>query len=143
MQELIDNITSEENSTIVAIILESTEMPALANSIRKFTGLPVWDVSTLGRCLVASAKTFDHDDPFIGDAVFNNGEFRQCMMEWYTEPTMLERRFGEQDDGKLKHYEDQGLSLEQLASLACWWSARRRLCYRPPNGRLRDGSRWA
>merc|ERR1719436_2300665 len=64
MQWALENATAN-GDTIVAIILESTEMPAHSNSIRNFTGLPVWDISTLGRCLVASAQTFNHDDPFI------------------------------------------------------------------------------
>jgi len=118
MQQTLDNAAAQ-GEEIVAIILESTEMPAHSNNIRNFTGLPVWDISTLGKCLMGAAPIFDRENPHIADAVFSNEAFRRCMMAWYDEPLNVEPRFGLQKDGKIKYYEDQGLTREELATLTC------------------------
>lgn len=118
MQRVLDNATAN-GEEIVAILLESTEMPAHSNNIRNFTGLPVWDVSTLGRCLVAAGPSSNYNESSISDALFSSQVFKHCMMAWYDEPLRFETRFGLQKNAKLKYYEDQDLLQEQLIELTC------------------------
>jgi hypothetical protein len=117
MDEALKNATAL-GINIVGIIMESTEMAMHSNSVRKFTKLPVWDISTLGKCLVKMSSKFDPADHRISNQTFNNPEFRDCMMSWYN-ATRREKLFGEQPDGTLKHYDDNGLNSTELETLHC------------------------
>jgi len=82
------------------IILECTELPAYANGIRMVSRLPVWDITTMGQCLMAAAPSYDPELP-----IRQNPDFKDCMLSW-TNPYRFEKRFGRQTDNSITGYVD-------------------------------------
>jgi len=80
------------------VIFECTELPAYSNGVRMATRLPVWDITTLGGCLMAAAPTYDPDVH-----VTENADFKACMESWMN-PFRLEHRFGKQADKTIVGY---------------------------------------
>lgn len=58
VQEALNMI--RHHSSISAIVLECTEMPIFAHAIMKATGLPVFDMTTLTRCIHYSLSKEDY-----------------------------------------------------------------------------------
>ena len=55
-------------------------MPAHSNKVRMDFGVPVFDISTVGRCVMSAADTFRPigvNDLFL--ALFRNPAFRDCI----------------------------------------------------------------
>ena len=117
--------------TVRGVIMESTEMPAHANHIRLNFKLPVWDISTLGRCLMKAAPSYIEEHKKVNPQnldlyvdLFMNEAFKQCMKAWWPdtetmkkEPVRLEPKFGTQADGTLKFFEN--LDNDTLTMLTC------------------------
>jgi len=117
-------------------IMESTEMPVHSNSLRIQYKMPVWDISTIGQCLVRAGKAGDVP-VFESDVVFNTlraASFRECINEW-SEPGKLEPKFGAQGryDGDIKWYENVPES--EIKTLECTGG---RGSFFPPIGRLME-----
>jgi len=106
---------------IAVIVLESTEMPAHANKIRMDWKVPVYDVSSVAKCLMRAAPSFAESHPpgleteVVAD-LFGNHAFLQCVEELFT-PSFIEPLFGTQADGTLKFYE--GIEGVDLTYLTC------------------------
>jgi len=119
LQGALANISALKQR-VVAIIMESTEMAPNANDVRLAAGgIPVWDISTLAKCLMAASFSYTSSNSNIAEELLKMPEFKDCMMVWVKDPTKLETRFGTQADGRLKHYQDQNLTVEQLEKLQC------------------------
>jgi hypothetical protein len=119
MNEAFQN-ASKLGLNIVGVLMESTEMAMHSNSIRRLKSVPVWDVSSLGKCLVKSASTFNSASSRVSEQVFTNAVFMECMLSWHGKgATRLEALFGQQANGKILHYDDQGLSSEALDKIHC------------------------
>lgn len=106
---------------VVGIIMESTEMPAYSNWVRKITKLPVWDSTVVGKCLMATAPHYDSDAAEKvgnGPHLFNTNEFRDCMMGWWN-PTRWEPSAGLQKDGHIVLYDELNLTVDQVMRLTC------------------------
>jgi hypothetical protein len=119
MQKLLAYTKAGKNVT--QIVMESTEMPTLGNWIRNITGLPVWDSATVGKCVMAAAKSFDVTVAAQygnGPALFNNSDFGKCLKRW-RQPAMYEKKFGLQPDGRMKYYETQNLTASEISHLTC------------------------
>ena len=85
--------------------MESTEMPAHSNKVRMDFGVPVFDISTVGRCVMSAADTFRPigvNDLFL--ALFRNPAFRDCITRLF-DASFIEPKFGTQADGTLRFYE--------------------------------------
>jgi len=124
LQHYREQLTSTINQMHAAglrvkgVIMESTEMPAHANDIRRHYHLPTWDISTLGQCLMKAHKTFNKSDENMYTALFQNAEFKECMLSWWSaKPLRLEPKFGTQLDGQLKFFEN--LNTSELQNLTC------------------------
>jgi len=97
----------------IAFIMESTEMPAHSNSIREQVNLPVWDISTLGMCVMQASRTFADQAGGLEvgsinmfSVLFADKSFAECMLSWFTKTPRYETKFGQQSDGSLMFYED-------------------------------------
>mmetsp|Transcript_118062 Transcript_118062/g.252208 ORF Transcript_118062/g.252208 Transcript_118062/m.252208 type:complete len:569 (-) Transcript_118062:68-1774(-) len=121
MQHAFQNATAL-GFDIIAMIMESTEMPALTNNVRSLKNKPAWDVSTLVKCMMTAAlkNDFNTHSSDITTAVYRSKTFQSCMMGWYNDPTRYEPMFGLQGDtARIKHYQDQNFTWEQLDQLMC------------------------
>jgi len=121
--ELLGNLFQQQRSglNIVGIIMESTEMPAYSNWIRNVTGLPVWDSTVVGKCLMDAAPDYDAlNAQEVGNSpeLFNNPSFHKCMMGWW-DAKRYDLRAGFQRDGDIKHYDSLNLTTRQLDHLTC------------------------
>merc|ERR1712232_658951 len=68
------------NQSVVAIVMESTEMAANANGVRLAAdGIPVWDISTLAKCLMAASYNYTSSNPNIAEELLKMHEFKDCM----------------------------------------------------------------
>ncbi len=100
------------------VLLECTEAPAFSNSLRRLTHLPVWDISTVGICLMEAASSTNGYTPLPSDiasgiAIFHNKAFKDCMTGWL-DPDRFSDKFGRQADGSFRWYES--MSETQLDS---------------------------
>ena len=80
-------------------------MPAHSNKVRMDFGVPVFDISTVGRCVMSAADTFRPigvNDLFL--ALFRNPAFRDCITRLF-DASFIEPKFGTQADGTLLFYE--------------------------------------
>jgi hypothetical protein len=106
----------------IAFIMESTEMPAHSNTIRKTFNLPVWDISTLGMCVMKASKTYQKEEfTNMFAALFLDPSFSQCMMSWYTTAPVYEHKFGQQEDGSVMFYNDSNTHIvpEHIFNMTC------------------------
>jgi len=81
-----------------AVLFECTELPAYSNAVRMSTRLPVWDITTLGQCLMAAVPTYNPDEH-----ISENPAFKRCLMAWRN-PYKLEPRFGKTANGTILGY---------------------------------------
>jgi len=119
LDTILQRMRSGEN--IVGVIMESTEMPAYSNWVRNVTGLPVWDSTVVGKCLMASAPDYDPDAALKngnGPTLFNTPSFHSCMMGWW-DTGRFEPGAGYQKDGRILYYDTQNLTTSQLDTLTC------------------------
>lgn len=116
----------ESNGKSLRIVLiECTELPVFANSIRKSVQVPVWDAHTVGECLMEAAPSYnstleDLSDPDESNEfnILNNAAFHNCLMAW-DNTTRFNTKFGEMPDGKLRYYDTSGYSNEDIDQLTC------------------------
>mmetsp|Transcript_110787 Transcript_110787/g.247228 ORF Transcript_110787/g.247228 Transcript_110787/m.247228 type:complete len:519 (+) Transcript_110787:73-1629(+) len=108
-EDVVGNALSyaaKHNLDVQGFVMESTEMPSHSNFLRQYYNKPVWDVSTLGICLMRAGRSGDfHDiEPNIAKATLNSHTFQSCMLEWW-DAGKLEPKFGNQPDHKLKWFD--------------------------------------
>jgi len=123
----------KQGKKVKAILVECTELPPFANGLRKASNLPVWDVHTLGVCLMAAAATYNTSLP-NSIAVFSNAAFRACLMDWFT-PEKFSSNFGLQKNGAFLHYQTNNYAQEEIDELICTGG---RPAGKPPLGRRID-----
>lgn len=114
------NQLQKQGKEPIAFIMESTEMPAHSNEIREKFKLPVWDISTLGMCIMQASRTYvdqTGDDVNIFAALFLDLIFEACMKSWYIKTPRYETKFGTQPDGSLKFYED--IDPDHMKNMTC------------------------
>jgi len=118
-QPILDML--QKGFNIVGIFLESTQMPAYANWVRKITRLPVWDSTVVGKCLMAAAPHYDADAAEAvgnGPVLFNTLAFRDCMMGWW-DTERWESSAGLGKDGRIVLYDSLNLTQDQVSKLSC------------------------
>jgi len=103
------------------ILLESTEMPAHANKIRMDFKVPVYDISSVAKCVMAAAPSFARGQrqgvaTDVFEDLFKNDDFQLCAEDLF-DPKFVEPLFGTQADGILKFYE--GIEGDELTYLTC------------------------
>mmetsp|Transcript_35319 Transcript_35319/g.93221 ORF Transcript_35319/g.93221 Transcript_35319/m.93221 type:complete len:601 (-) Transcript_35319:59-1861(-) len=121
VQNAVDYLHYARGLKVKAIVMESTEMPAHANKVRMDFKVPVFDITTVAKCVMKAAPSWaaSHPPGFKSKVfldLYHNSDFLQCAEDLF-DPLFIEPLFGTQTDGSLKFYE--GLSRDEVRYLTC------------------------